>query len=135
MPKSRRRTRLGDSSGNGYTYATGPNAGQPVTDNPLQVSTDIPPSFVDIFGTAAPTVSFAPAPTPLPLVSPNTLLAAAKLPSAPAVVQQAATQYSAANPISAWIQGSSFAGIPNYLLLAAVGLVVILPAMAKGRRR
>lgn len=132
MANSRSRSRLGDS---GYVYATGPNAGQPVTDNPLQVSTDIPPSFFDLFGTSAPTVSFAPDPISLPGVSPSTLLAAAALPNAPAVVKQAAAQYSAANPISSWFSGSMIAGIPNYFLAGGFGLLLLLPMLSKGKRR
>ncbi len=124
---------LGDS---GYVYATGPNAGQPVTDNPLVVSTDLPPSYSDLWGaTTGSFPSLLPSPISLPAVSPNTLLAAANLPNAPAVVKQAAAQYSAANPISSWIQGSSIKGVPNYLLLSAAGLLLILPMLAKGRRR
>lgn len=103
----------------------------------MQVATDIPPSFFDLFGTSAPTVNFDPgslSPISLPSVSPSTLLAAAALPNAPGVVRQAAAQYSAANPIASWFSGSMIAGIPNYLL--AGGLVgVVLLATAGGKRR
>lgn len=128
------KVRLGDS-GDGYIYATGPNAGQPVTDNPLVVSTDIPPSISDIFSSFPSMPSFGPTSTPLPGVSASTLLAAAALPNAPAVVKQAAAQYSAANPLSSWFSGQMIAGIPNYLLAAAGGFILLIPLLGGKKRR
>lgn len=123
-----RRNRLGDS---GYVYATGPNVGQPATGMP--VTTDIPPDISDIF--SFPVLNYGgPSSTPLPAVSPSTLLAAASLPNAPSIVKQAAAQYSAGNPISSWFSGSMIAGVPNYLLAIGGGLVLVL-AVAGGKRR
>lgn len=122
--------RLGDS---GWVYATGPNAGQPVTDNPLQVTTDIPPDPADIFGLSIPYVG--PTSVALPSVSSSTLLAAAALPNAPAIVKQAAAQYSAANPFSSWFNQQMIAGIPNYFLAAAGGLILLVPLLGGKKRR
>ncbi len=122
--------RLGDS---GFVYATGPNAGKPATGT--LVSTDLPPDWSDIFSfpTSAPYVG--PSSVSLPSVSPQTLLQAAALPGAPAVVQQAAQQYAAANPISTWLQGQIIKGVPNYLLAGGLGLLVLIPLMGGRRRR
>lgn len=129
-PWQRRNTRrLGDS---GYVYATGPNAGQPATGMP--VTTDIPPDFSDIFSFPVAAYGAAPSSVALPAVSPSTLLAAASLPNAPAVVKQAAAQYSAANPVSSWFSGSMISGIPNYLLAIGGGLVLVLAVSGKRRR-
>lgn len=67
---------------------------------------------------------------PLPSVSPSTLLAAAALPNAPAVVKQAAASYTAANPVSSFLSGS-IAGLPTYLLLGGAALALL----ALGSRR
>lgn len=61
----------------------------------------------------------------LPAVSAATLLAAAALPNAPTSVKQAAASYSAANPASSFFSGTT-AGIPNYLLLAGGGLLLVM---------
>ncbi|MGH9501654.1 MAG: hypothetical protein ACRD20_02255 [Terriglobales bacterium] len=122
------RSRLGDS---GYVYATGPNAGQAATG--ISVLTDLPPDPSDIFNFPATAPYLGPSSIALPSVSPSTLLAAANLPNAPAVVKQAAAQYSAANPVTSWFSGSMLAGIPNYLL-AGGGLLLLL-ALSGGKRR
>jgi hypothetical protein len=67
----------------------------------------------------------------LPGVSASTLLAAAALPNAPAVVRQAAAQYSAANPASSLTSGTIL-GMPMLYVLGAGGLLLVL-AMAKKR--
>lgn len=69
---------------------------------------------------------------PLPSVSPSTLLAAAALPNAPAVVKQAAAAYSASSPVSSFLSGS-IAGIPTYMLLGA-GALALLAFGSRGRR-
>jgi hypothetical protein len=66
---------------------------------------------------------------PLPTVSPATLLAAAALPNAPAIVKQAAAQYQAANPVSGFLSGTIF-GLPSYLVLGG-GLLALLAFAAK----
>jgi hypothetical protein len=73
-------------------------------------------------------------PTTLPSVSPSTLLAAANLPNAPAVVKEAAAQYQSSNPVSAWFSGSTL-GIPNYLLAGGGGLLILIPLLKSGKRR
>jgi len=78
--------------------------------------------------------SIVSAPVPLPGVSASTLLAAAKLPNAPAVVQQAAAQLAAASPVSAALQGST-GGIPNYMLLAGAGLLLVVVLASGGKKR
>lgn len=69
----------------------------------------------------------------LPSVSPETLLAAAALPNAPAVVKQAAAQYQAANPVSGFLSGTIF-GLPAYLVLGG-GALALFAAVGSGRRR
>lgn len=127
---------LGDDSG--FVFATGPNAGMPATGYPI--SSDAPPDpmsisqIADQINSAPPTFVSPMYQAPLPTVSPSTLLAAAALPGAPAVVQQAAAQYSAANPFTAWFSGSMIGGIPNYILLAGAGAALLLLMGLKGRR-
>jgi hypothetical protein len=128
--------RLGDDSG--FVFATGPNAGMPATGMP--VASDVPPDpmsiaqIADQINAPAPTFVSPQYQAPLPTVSPSTLLAAAALPGAPSVVQQAAAQYSSANPIMAWFQGSMIGGIPNYWLIAGAGAALLLLSGLKGRR-
>jgi hypothetical protein len=72
-------------------------------------------------------------PTIAPAVSPATLLAAAALPGAPAVVQQAAAAYSAANPLSSLLSGTIF-GLPSYMVIGG-GLLLIAALASRGPRR
>lgn len=118
-------------------------------DTPMIVQSDLPPidpitgqslvpgSTANIYGSnvsdQALVNSIVEAPVPLPGVSSSTLIAAAALPNAPAVVKQAAAQYQAANPASSFLSGSMIAGIPNYLLLGAGGILLVVLATAKKR--
>ncbi len=71
--------------------------------------------------------------TQLPAVSPATLLAAAALPNAPTAVKQAAAAYTAANPLSSFLQGSIL-GLPTYLVLGG-GLLAVLALAGSSKRR
>jgi hypothetical protein len=71
-------------------------------------------------------------PTIAPAVSPATLLAAAALPGAPAVVRQAAASYSAADPFSSLLSGTIF-GLPSYIVLGG-GLLLVAALASRGRR-
>jgi hypothetical protein len=68
-----------------------------------------------------------------PSVTPATLLAAAGLPGAPFIVQQAAASYRSANRFGALTAGS-VAGIPMTWLLGVGGFLILIPLL-KGRRR
>lgn len=76
----------------------------------------------------------------IPTVSVETLLAAAQLPNAPTIVKQAAAKLQSTPALAAsvgagtgsWFTEQMISGIPNYLLLAGGGLLLVL-AM-RGRR-
>jgi len=73
----------------------------------------------------------------IPSVAPGTLLSAATLPGAPAVVKAAAAQYSAANPVSAAVApalSSTVGGIPT-LLLVGGGALLLVVVMSKKRKK
>ncbi len=128
--------RLGDgvdtpNSGE-FVYATGPNAGQPVTDTNW-VGSDVAPSQSDVVNTPSSVLSVPSFIsqlnyTPLPSVTASTLIAAANLPNAPAIVKQAASQLPASTQQLAGVSsmlskygiylGAAFAGV---LLISAVG--------------
>ncbi len=130
--------RLGDDSTDPNTpvfvVATGPTAGQVITaGNSNVVSTDIAPSPASIspeMNSSLSVPSFVSQLnyTPLPSVSASTLIAAANLPNAPAVVKQAAAQLPASTQAAASVStmlskygiylGAAFAGV---LLISAVG--------------
>lgn len=72
----------------------------------------------------------------IPAVTAQTLLAAAQLPNAPTIVQQAAAQLppqQAGFDITSWFTGQTISGIPNYALVGAA--VVVLMLLSRGRRR
>ena len=138
-PRRGRRT-LGDSTPS-YAQPVDPDAAfanwynttvpAPPTAPGMPVGT-VPGAPVDTAG-AQIAALFANAPVPLPGVSAATLLQAASLPNAPAVVKQAAAQYTAANPASTFLSGSAIAGIPNYLLLGGAGLLLVVMMSSKRR--
>ena len=68
-----------------------------------------------------------------PGVSASTLLQAASLPGAPAIVTQAAAQYRAANPMGSFFS-QTVLGIPVTYLVGGLGLLLLVPLL-KGRRR
>lgn len=99
------------------------------------VPTDIPPPVSTVFQPSPiPPVLQNLQPT-LPTVSAQTLLAAAALPNAPAVVKQAAAQLSSSGSATSWFTQSMISGIPNYLLVGGGLFLVVLLASAGGRRR
>jgi len=111
----RRRRSLGDSSSLYASY------------NPaLWVASDVAPPL-DTSTPALPS-SLVNYPAPIPTVSPQTLLAAAALPGAPASVVQAAAQYQAAGG-SQWISGIS----NTWILIGGGALVFLLLLMGKRR--
>ena len=94
------------------------------------VPSDIPPPISTIT-TPSPIPSILQNLQPtLPVVTAQTLLAAAALPNAPAVVKQAAAQL----PATSWFSQST-AGIPNYLILGGGLFLMVVLASAGGRRR
>jgi hypothetical protein len=103
------------------------------------VPNDLPPNPIGIVTQPAPPPRILANIQPtLPYVTAQTLLAAAQLPNAPAVVKQAAAQLPAstvsASSLGSFFSGSAIAGIPNYFLLAA-GLFFVLAIGAGARRR
>jgi hypothetical protein len=134
-PRRGRRT-LGDDPTAGYDpslwVSSGAGAGQPAPTAIGIPAGTVPGAPVDTAG-AQIAALFANAPVPLPGVSAATLLQAASLPNAPAVVKQAAAQYTAANPASTFLSGSAIAGIPNYLLLGGAGLLLVVMMSSKRR--
>lgn len=108
--------------------------------DPIIVQTDpVPPSPLSIPSGPLPAIisNYKPA---LPTVTPQTLLAAAALPNAPAIVKQAAAQLPPGSASmfpgfsTAWFTQSMIAGIPNWGLLAGGALLMVLVA-GKRRRR
>lgn len=67
-----------------------------------------------------------------PGASPQTLMQAAAMPNAPAVVKQAAAQYAAANPTASFLSGS-IGGIPTTYLLAGGAVLLFAIFGMKGR--
>jgi hypothetical protein len=98
-----------------------PNITDPLNRNLLPSYLNLPQTSV------APNFNSSPI---APGVSASTLLAAAALPNAPAAVKQAAAQYTAANPASSFLSGTT-AGIPNMLLIGGVGLLFLIPLMKR----
>ena len=101
------------------------------------VPSDLPPSPIGIITQPAPPPRILENLQPtLPVVSAQTLLAAAALPNAPAVVKQAAAQLppGAGSSLSSIFTGSAIAGIPNYLLMG-IGLFLVVIMASGGRRR
>lgn len=77
-------------------------------------------------------IATTPAGQLVPGVSPATLLAAASLPGAPAVVLQAAAMYKAANPVSSTLSGTIL-GVPTYLAIGGVA-VFLFAFVSKSRK-
>jgi hypothetical protein len=101
------------------------------------VPSDLPPNPIGIITQPAPPPKIIENLQPtLPVVSAQTLLAAAALPNAPTVVKQAAAQLpqGAASSASSIFTGSAIAGIPNYLLMG-LGLFFLVILASSGRRR
>src|SRR4029077_19741607 len=86
------------------------------------VPTDIPPPISMVYQPSPPPKILTNLQPTLPLVSAQTLLAAAALPNAPAVVKQAAAQLppTSTSSFTSLLTGSAIAGIPNYVWLVVV---------------
>jgi len=109
-----------------------PVTGLPTDPNAVQVSIyPTAPGGGSLTSAQLATIAANPSANIVPAVNASTLLAAAAMPGAPAVVKQAASAFSSANPVASLLSGS-VAGIPTYLLLGG-GLLLVLLASSKRR--
>jgi hypothetical protein len=115
------RSGLGDGVITPASYETPPD--------PFTIAQQQPSKAVDLTKWFPPVV---------PAVTPDFLLRAASLPNAPAVVKQAAAQLppqqaSMGAGITDWLTAEMISGIPNYALLGAGVVVVMLLSKRRGR--